>query len=599
MTVGSPGNAATAPPGDDIVFVSNWAENFGASELYSIDVASGQRTRLTSTPFDSERAPKVSPDGTRIAFFGARNDASGRIGVFVADGDGRNARLISAGINLFVAVTTSLAWSPDGASVAFVGDISPGHLYIVNVRDGAPKQIAEAAYDAGIAWSPHGDRVAFDGGQSLAVVDPNGEELRSLGVRGRDPAWSPDGSAIAFVVDCCEEGGHGLFVVDADGDGAPRRIVGGDARMPAWAPDGEALAFVRGSLKDRRVFVVRRDGGGQRILSHDTSLSPVWLPDGRSIAYVVSRAERIELDTGNPATDELHIIQADGSGDRALPSIRLEELGQPASTPDGHSLVFAAALAANDPELFVMRADGTQVHQVTNNLATDRDPSWSPDHRKIAFVRDAWSDENPYADCTFCPLPWIYVMNADGTGSHRLIRGKHPVWSNDGRKVAFDDGYDIFVIPARGGRPRRVSHNRDWRSLNPSWSPDDRRIVFERALRITIAPSMGGQARYRTPARKGDELGLDSLPSWSPNGSSIAFDRRDRVCIFSLATTRVRCLGPPEESWSPKWSPNGERLIFDSYERRRKHRVIVIAGVRGGERMLRSDAPGDAIQPDW
>lgn len=591
----SRGTASTSAAGDDIVFVSNWAENFGASDIYSVDSSRGQRRRLTETPFDNEFSPTPSPDGAHVAFVHERS-SDGVLEMIVAEAGGGNPRVLSRGLR----AVHDPAWSPDGRSLAFLTEF-PSALYIASVDGGSIQRLAESAYSGSASWSPHGDRLVFSGVAGLAVIDADGAHLRSLGLEGEQPAWSPAGSEIAFLGGCCLVNAKGVFLVDPDGALPARQIVSGEVDMPVWAPDGQHLALVRGLRDDGYVAVVRRDGADEHALTHQQSFAPMWASDGRSIAYVRTRREKAEVECvcGDPVTDEIHIIDADGTDDKRLLSEPLERIEHPRWMPDGHSLIASVRLPMNDPEIFVMSADGTRVRQLTKNLLADRDPSWSPDHRRIAFVRDVWRSDDPYDDCLFCPMPWIYVMNVDGMNVHRLVRGKHPAWSHDGRRIAFDDGYDILVISSRGGHPRRVSRNRNWRSLNPSWSPDDRRLVFERAFRLTIAPTTGGQGRYGTPAKSGDELGLDSLPSWSPKGSLIAFDRRDRICLFTVTTTRVRCLGTPPESWSPEWSPNGAEVLFDSYEKERAHRVIVISDLHRRERVLRADAPGDAIQPDW
>jgi TolB protein len=85
-------------------------------------------------------------------------------------------------------------------------------------------------------------------------------------------------------------------------------------------------------------------------------------------------------------------------------------------------------------EVYVMNADGSGQRRLTRNAAADASPAWSPDGRKIAFVR------NRGAPC-YAPVclsnSGIYVMNADGTGQRRLARNAGWVWSPDGREIAY------------------------------------------------------------------------------------------------------------------------------------------------------------------
>jgi Tol biopolymer transport system component len=80
------------------------------------------------------------------------------------------------------------------------------------------------------------------------------------------------------------------------------------------------------------------------------------------------------------------------------------------------------------------------------SVSNEDDPTWSPDGRKIAFVRP---DD---------PDPGIYVVNANGGGLKRLSTGWDPTWSPNGRRIAFTDDSDIYVMNADGTRKRKLFH---------------------------------------------------------------------------------------------------------------------------------------------
>jgi Tol biopolymer transport system component len=148
------------------------------------------------------------------------------------------------------------------------------------------------------------------------VVGANGRGLRRLthnAVRDSAPAWSPDGSWIAFS--SSRAGRSGIWVVSAEGRGAHAlRIAGGE---PAWSPDGRRLAFAHARSGVARetvdLYVANADGSGVRRLTHErvgvVSHHPSWSPDGRSIVYASNRGS----DRGN-----LWVVAVDGHAARQV-----------------------------------------------------------------------------------------------------------------------------------------------------------------------------------------------------------------------------------------------------------------------------------------
>src|SRR5262245_8094204 len=284
----------------------------------------------------------------------------------------------------------------------------------------------------------------------------------------QSPVWSPDGRRIAFVN---RRDGRALYVMNADGSGL--RIVARVQRLatPAWSPDGRRIVFQ--GWGDGEVYVVNADGSGQRTLARRGS-APAWSPDGRRIAFVI--------------TGKLYVVNADGSGHRALR--RLGRGGGGASlawSPDGRKLLLVVE-ATSAPgcgycwRLWVLNADGSGLRDLTRNLGSSRgfgawpasDAVWSPDGRKIAFVRLNTGHG-------------VYVVNADGSGMRKLTPKPKgavyaaPAWSPDGRKIAFaserDGNSEIYLMNADGSGQRSLTSDLAYDG-DPSWSPDGRKITF-------------------------------------------------------------------------------------------------------------------------
>ncbi|MGH2765470.1 MAG: TolB family protein, partial [Actinomycetota bacterium] len=124
-----------------------------------------------------------------------------------------------------------------------------------------------------------------------------------------DPAWSPDGSKIAFSTD--RDGNLEIYVMNAaDGSGQTNLTNDGeDDREPGWAPDGSRIAF-RANRGGFEIYVMNADGSGQTNLTNSPGgdVSPTWSPDGTRIAFATSRL----------GFNEIFVMNADGSGQTDL-----------------------------------------------------------------------------------------------------------------------------------------------------------------------------------------------------------------------------------------------------------------------------------------
>ena len=135
-------------------------------------------------------------------------------------------------------------------------------------------------------------------------------------------------------------------------------------------------------------------------------------------------------------------------------------------------------------EIYVMDADGKNQRRLTNNLASDHSPSWSPDGKRIAFV----SDRDGHVIHGW-PTSEIYVMDTDGGNQQNLTNDphsdRHPSWSPDGKRIVFssdrdndrDHNIEIYVMNADGKNQRRLTNNLT-EDKYPAWSPDGERIAF-------------------------------------------------------------------------------------------------------------------------
>lgn len=275
----------------------------------------------------------------------------------------------------------------------------------------------------------------------------------------------------------------------------------GTTKSPAAsAPDQGRIAYVEEAGEEMRLVTVGADGTGRRELEHLGSqevANPDWSADGARLAY--------EISTPAPHAGVV-VANADGSGAHDLTPRGFQ--GQPAFTPDGHSIVFEREAHGNG--IWIMRADGTHLHRLTRNpfrvedgCGCDTDPNVSPDGRTVTFVRVKHDDE----------LAALFSMRIDGTHLRRLtpyrwdVAVKH-AWSPDGTRIAltrnanFAAGPSANIVTIRpdGRDVLPVTRFADGRSaFVGSFSPDGRRLVAriedEDATELTTMDLSGRSVR--------------------------------------------------------------------------------------------------------
>jgi dipeptidyl aminopeptidase/acylaminoacyl peptidase len=250
-----------------------YAAPFAPFELRSVRSDGTHERTLLRSETDVEN-PTLSPDGRLIAF-----DLPSADEVWIANRDGSDPHRIAAG--------RSAAFSPDGARLAVTGaeiEFNRFDLDVIDLADGGRRVVAaDAGHAAEPTWSPDGRSIAFVGNQrlqldfpALRVVGADGSGERFLGAHlGEQPHWSPDGAWIAYTdtADRALPTEIHLIHPDGSGDRPIVRLRGLDAWSPAWSPDGRRLAFTvldAGTERDAGLlWVVDASGRGAHPIAAD------------------------------------------------------------------------------------------------------------------------------------------------------------------------------------------------------------------------------------------------------------------------------------------------------------------------------------------
>jgi Tol biopolymer transport system component len=275
----------------------------------------------------------IPAPGTSLHGLIAYSTRGGDIWVMRADGNGRR-RLTRSGRG----VDFDPSLSPDGKRVVFRSSrgsyaadrysIGLEAIRVVDVGTRHQRQIQPRTGGLFPAWSPDGTAVAFSGLRSaggpvdtIQLMQPDGSGLVDLDMPGEVATWSPDSTRIAFASHP-GDGNWAVWTMRRDGSDR-RRLTSPFLRQPAgahgdapaaWSPDGSRILYSSEATGDRELFVMNADGSGKRRVTHwrGGDSPQVWLPDGRIVFGHFSGAEPLP---------HWYLIRPDGSGLRSLPHL--------------------------------------------------------------------------------------------------------------------------------------------------------------------------------------------------------------------------------------------------------------------------------------
>ena len=363
-----------------------------------------------------------------------------------------------------------------------------------------PIRVFVRASFAGIAIAMLAASPSAQGKRPLSVDDVY--NLRDV----RDPQRSPDGKWVAYTVTRAikdtDKNDTDVWMVSWDGkDQIQVTSTPESESTPRWSPDGKYLSFLssRQGAKRAQVWLLNRSGGeAVKLTEVKGGVSDyAWSPDSRQLALVVKDA-----DPRDPPEDEKETEKRpDGSVKTPKPIV----VDRYAFKRDGDGY-----LRGERTHIYLFDVAAKKSELLTPGSYDEEAPSWSPNGKRIAFMR-----RHGQGDVDKAPNRDLFVMDACTCANPEQLTFTsaeevgRPEWSPDGKSIAYLLGdelkwsaYDqaqLMVIPAAGGTPKALTPSLDRPVSSPVWSRDGASLTFvvvdDRSQHVASVPAAGGRVQ--------------------------------------------------------------------------------------------------------
>ena len=396
LTTHSAGDTVLAwsPDSQRVLFASNRAEDFGG-KLYTVGLDGGMPQNVGA---DMGVWASYSPDGSKLAlnrhgqaYWRKYYRGSNQTDVTVMD----IAQKKFTKLTDFNGLDSWPMWGSDGF-IYFVSDREGGGLTNVwRVSDKGGSAEAVTTFKSGdVRWpsiSADGKVIVFEHDFTIWKLDvptrkatpirldiaaetqENTEEVRTFNSEADDYSLEPAGRRIAISV-------YGEIFTAPTGEGDLVQITDGPARdqNPVYSPDGRRIAFVSDASGREEIYIASTDGAGkpEKITDVDAlKLSFAWSPDSKSIAYVSSDAKLRRYDFDTKRTAE-------------LVTARFGNVSAPAWSPDGKWIAYSRPDYVRTSDAYIIASAGGDGRRVTFDSYNETNPRFSPDGRKLYFLRN-------------------------------------------------------------------------------------------------------------------------------------------------------------------------------------------------------------------
>lgn len=286
---------------------------------------------------------------------------------------------------------TTLLFSPPPTATVTRVDTIPPPMATVQMWSSIPQGQIAFVQDGGI-WV-------------IGVVGRGKQRLTKAGVKASTPAWSPNGTKLAYAVE--ENGTWQIWVARKDGT-QPHRLTRNGGYRPTWSPDGRKIAYQSKFQAPGDIVIISAAGGSPHRLTKDPAYDghPAWSPDGQYIAFA----------SGRTGTVQIWLMKADGGDSPRQLTTGSKSHQHPAWSPNGRYLAYEKVLASGSlSHIYAMDMRSGESRLLNNGSF----PTWSPDGRFLAVRMNRGSAGGE-----------MWILHAEGVGIEPLLTGNvyHFTW---------------------------------------------------------------------------------------------------------------------------------------------------------------------------
>ena len=480
---------ALSPDGKQIAFASG-------GDIWTVPTTGGEARLLITDPADESR-PLYSPDGTKLAFVSTRTGTGNIYVLTLATGNLQRITYSDATDNLD-------AWSRDGKWLYFTSSADDvgglGDIFRVASTGGTPLEVSRERYLNEFESAP----------------SPDGKQIALMAKGISSSQWWRNGHA---HIDDTE-----LWLRPLTSP-TYKRVLTADAKhaWPMWSPNGKTLYFMSDKSGSENIWQLDLASDTPKQITHFTSGRVLWPTiayDGHSIVFERDFSIwQLDTATGNAAKVAIALLGTPSSD--GLTHLQLTSWNGLALSPDGKKLA-----VLGHGEVFAAPAkDGGDAQRLTHTDAAEYDPDWSSDSSRVVYRSERNNASNLYE--------YNFATSTERPLTHGNGYDVHPTYSPDGKLVAFvRDNHEIHVLTLATLADTVVAHVvPGFSETKLSWSPDSQWLAFvsegvDDFANIHVVQATGGIDHPITFLANGE---TGSNIAWSPDGKYILFDTAQRA----------------------------------------------------------------------